>query len=115
MAKPGAVVVSLTEDTMDYETGIAVKLGEGVQALSGFVSGIIVAFYFSWEITLVSLIAVPMMSVGFGIMLASGVGEDGVTGKKAFEAAANIATETLGAMRTVISFGPVCVYGYMHI
>ena len=45
-----------------------------------------------------------MMTISFGILVSSGVGEDGITGAKAFEDASNIASETLSAMRTVISF-----------
>ena len=48
---------------------------------------------------------VPFMAGAFGVMVSSGVGDDGVTGKAAFEGAANVAAETLSVMRTVASFG----------
>ena len=104
-AKPGAVVAAISEDTMDFELGISTKFGEGIQALTGVISGIAVAFYFSWEVTLVCCGAVPIMTIGFVVMMGAGVDEDGVTGKKAFEGASNVAAETLSAMRTVMSFG----------
>ena len=51
------------------EQGISVKLGEGIQACAAVVSGLVVAFYFSWQVSLVCLAAVPLMAFSFGIML----------------------------------------------
>ena len=73
--------------------------------MSALISGLAVAFYFSWQISLVCCAMVPFMAGAFGVMVSSGVGDDGVTGKAAFEGAANVAAETLSVMRTVASFG----------
>jgi len=104
-AKPGAIVASISDDTMDFELGISVKLGEGLQACAAVFSGLAVAFYFSWQVSLICMALVPLMAASFGIMLKSGAEEDGTTGKQAFEQAAEVAQETLSAMRTVKSFG----------
>jgi ABC-type multidrug transport system fused ATPase/permease subunit len=98
----GAIVSAISDDTLDFETGISVKFGEGIQALSTLISGFAVAFYFSWEITLACCATVPLIVLSFGVILANG---EGFKGKDAFEAAASVATETLSAMQTVISFG----------
>ena len=45
------MVAALNEYTMDLEEGLSTKLGEGLQGTCGAISGIIVAFYFSWQIT----------------------------------------------------------------
>jgi len=39
------------------------------------------------------------------MILQSGAGNDGLLGKEAYEAAANIADETLSSMPTIASFG----------
>jgi ATP-binding cassette subfamily B (MDR/TAP) protein 1 len=104
LAQPGQVVSAMSVDTLDFENGISVKFGEGLQAMAGCVSGLAVAFYFSWRVSLVCATMVPVMAAAFGIMLSAGVDEDGVTGKAAFEGAANVASENLSSMRTVASF-----------
>jgi hypothetical protein len=45
------------------------------------------------------------MSFSFYMILQSGAGNDGLLGKEAYEAAANIADETLSSMPTIASFG----------
>ena len=53
---------------------------------------------------LACLVAVPLLALSFYIILQSGAGGDGVLGKEAYEAAANVADETLGSMTTVAAF-----------
>ena len=48
---PGEVVAALAEYTMDFEEGLSIKLGEGLQAVCGGLGGLVVALYFSWQIT----------------------------------------------------------------
>jgi ABC-type multidrug transport system fused ATPase/permease subunit len=50
------------------------------------------------------LVTVPIMGISFYMILQSGAGNDGLLGKEAYEAAANIADETLSSMPTVASF-----------
>jgi len=103
-SKPGELVSNVSDATLDFEEGISVKLGEGLQAIAGLLSGVLVAFYFSWQISLACLVAVPLMGISFHTMLSSGAGSDGVLGKEAYEKSANIADETLSSMQTVVSF-----------
>ena len=107
-SKPGEVVAALAEYTMDLEEGLSIKLGEGIQATLGGLGGLVVALYFSWQITLMCLVAVPVMGFSFYMILQSGAGNDGLLGKEAYEAAANVADETLSSMPTVASFGGEC-------
>jgi len=51
------------------------------------------------------LVTVPIMAVSFYMILQSGAGNDGLLGKEAYEAAANVADETLSSMPTIASFG----------
>jgi len=104
-SKPGEIVAALAEYTMDFEEGLSIKLGEGLQATAGGLGGLVVALYFSWQITLMCLVTVPIMAFSFYMILQSGAGNDGLLGKEAYEAAANIADETLSSMPTVASFG----------
>jgi len=103
-SRPGEVVAALAEYTMDFEEGLSIKLGEGLQASFGGLGGLAVALYFSWQITLMCLVTVPIMGFSFYMILQSGAGNDGLLGKEAYEAAANIADETLSSMPTVASF-----------
>ena len=50
-SKPGEIVAALAEYTMDFEEGLSIKLGEGLQATFGGLGGLAVALYFSWQIT----------------------------------------------------------------
>ncbi len=50
-SKPGEIVAALAEYTMDFEEGLSIKLGEGLQAVCGGLGGLVVALYFSWQIT----------------------------------------------------------------
>ena len=50
-SKPGEIVAALADYTMDFEEGLSIKLGEGLQATFGGLSGLLVALYFSWQIT----------------------------------------------------------------
>ena len=104
-SKPGEIVAALAEYTMDFEEGLSIKLGEGLQATAGGLGGLVVALYFSWQITLMCLVMVPIMAFSFYMILLSGAGNDGLLGKEAYEAAANIADETLSSMPTIASFG----------
>jgi len=58
-SKPGEIVAALAEYTMDFEEGLSIKLGEGLQATFGAVGGLVVALYFSWQIT-VSVVFICM-------------------------------------------------------
>jgi ABC-type multidrug transport system fused ATPase/permease subunit len=53
-SKPGEIVAALAEYTMDFEEGLSIKLGEGLQATFGGLGGLVVALYFSWQITVSS-------------------------------------------------------------
>ena len=50
-SKPGEIVAALAEYTLDFEEGLSIKLGEGIQATCGGLGGLVVALYFSWQIT----------------------------------------------------------------
>ena len=50
-SKPGEIVAALAEYTMDFEEGLSIKLGEGLQVTFGGLGGLVVALYFSWQIT----------------------------------------------------------------
>jgi len=104
-SKPGEIVAALAEYTMDFEEGLSIKLGEGLQATFGGLGGLAVALYFSWQITLMCFVTVPIMAFSFYMILQSGAGNDGLLGKEAYEKAANIADETLSSMPTIASFG----------
>lgn len=53
---------------------------------------------------LACLIMVPFLALSFHMIMASGAGGDGILGKEAYEAAANVAEEALSSMTTVAAF-----------
>lgn len=71
-SKPGEIVAALAEYTMDFEEGLSIKLGEGLQATFGAVGGLVVALYFSWQITVsVVFICIGRKYVSFGTLYIS--------------------------------------------
>mmetsp|Transcript_24355 Transcript_24355/g.55574 ORF Transcript_24355/g.55574 Transcript_24355/m.55574 type:complete len:1263 (-) Transcript_24355:754-4542(-) len=104
LAGPGEVVAALSDYTVDLEEGLSTKLGEFLQGTAGVLGGLSVALYFSWQITVACLFVIPVLGFSFYMVLSSGAGSDGLLGKEAYEAAANVADETLSSMRTVAAF-----------
>ena len=102
-ARAGAIVAAFNDDSEDMREGMAQKLAEGVQGVTALVSSFAVSFYFSWRLTLVILAVSPVFGIGMQILTAYG-SKDALFGKKEYETAGAIAEETLGAMRTVMSF-----------
>lgn len=74
-----------------------------MQAAATILIGIIVSMYYTWEMTLVSLVSVPMVIVAVvleGRVLAEGI----ATIREASNKATTIATEAITNIRTVSAF-----------
>lgn len=75
-----------------------------VQALSTLIVGVLVAFIFSWQLTLVTLVTIPC--VCFSIVLEAKFVESFVMSEKeAIEKASQVAVEAISNIRTVASLG----------
>ncbi|ORY03697.1 ATP-binding cassette sub-family B member 5 [Basidiobolus meristosporus CBS 931.73] len=73
-----------------------------LQALVGLLTGVIIAFVNGWKLTLVVLACVPVLIIASVLQMKSLMGFSGKT-KKAYEQAAQIASESVQNMRTVAS------------
>ena len=102
--KPGEIENLIADGVEDIHMGTGSKLAEALMAGSQFIVGFIVAFYYSWELSLVLLACMPFLGGATALMISTGVA-DGVFGKQAYAEAGSIATETVSSMRTVASFG----------
>lgn len=79
------------------------KLGIFIQCIIIFVSGIIIAFTKNWKLALVGCAVFPPIAIGFGI-LGYIVRKYTNRTSKAYERANSIASEALGAIRTIFAF-----------
>ncbi|TGZ63862.1 hypothetical protein CRM22_006671 [Opisthorchis felineus] len=100
----GSLLVKLSHDTYLIEQGIGTKLGEFVQNVSSFISGIIASFALGWKLTLAACATLPFMVAAFTLF---GVFTRYFAGKqlKAYARAGSIAHQALTAIRTVLAFG----------
>lgn len=83
------------------------RIGALVQATSTIVIGIMMSLYFTWKMTLVSLVAVPLIITAVvleGRVLAAGAD----TVREAADKANTIASEAISNIRTVNAFCKYC-------
>ncbi|MCQ2817147.1 MAG: ATP-binding cassette domain-containing protein [archaeon] len=85
------------------EFGLGEKIGQTLEMIAQFVSGLIISFITSWEITLILLTLSPALAVCFYCILVS-IKRAIVLSRKAYEKAGGIAEEVLYNIKTVVSF-----------
>ena len=101
----GEVAIAINEKVHDVEKALSLKMAELFQSVAQLVLGLVFAFYYSWELTLVVIAMLPLLVVATYCMIKSGLGLEQMLGKKAYDDAGNMAAEAIGSMRTVASFG----------
>ncbi|XP_013099657.2 multidrug resistance protein homolog 49 [Stomoxys calcitrans] len=100
----GALCARLAGDCSNVQGATGARIGVIVQAMSTIMVGVIVAFFYSWNMTLVTLITVPF--VCFSIILEARFTETFVLDEKAsMERASQVAVEAISNIRTVTSLG----------
>ncbi|VDL60664.1 unnamed protein product [Hymenolepis diminuta] len=99
----GGLITKLTENINKIEAGIGEKLGIFIQCIIIFVSGLIIAFTKNWKLALVGCAVFPPIAIGFGVL---GYVVRKYTNRsiKSYERANSIASEALGAIRTIFAF-----------
>lgn len=94
----------MAENIRNIEAGIGTKMGECLQNIIGFLSGLVIAFIVGWKLSFVACAAIPLLTAAFasyGFVIK-------FMGEKEFAAyskAGTLAGEVLYAIRTVVAFG----------
>ena len=101
---PGDMASRLVEDTVAIEDGLGAKLTLGVQGLTTFLAGIILAFTLSWKMSLVLLGFIPVLGGVMAFVSSKLIGSD-KKGADAYADAGEVATEALSNVRTVAAYG----------
>ncbi|KAL4713463.1 hypothetical protein ACJJTC_010448 [Scirpophaga incertulas] len=99
----GALCSRLAADAAAVQGATGTRIGALMQATATIVIGIAVSMYFSWKMTLVSLVSVPMVIAAVvleGRVIAAGADKVRIASHKAN----TIATEAITNIRTVSAF-----------
>jgi len=94
----------MTEDLNKLQEGIGEKLGMLTFYSGTFLFSMVIAFAYGWDLTLVILSMLPLMSV-FGALAAKVQTSFAQKEMEAYGQAGVIAEEVLSAVRTVVAFG----------
>ena len=86
------------------ELGVGEKFGTLVECASTFVTGLIIAFFASWKLTLIILCVSPFLA-GCIIYMVTSMRKSLFLSRKAYETAGGVAEEVLYNIKTVVSFG----------
>ena len=103
--RPGEMTVLLTEGCNDVRNALANKLVEVVQAVAQLALGIVIAFVYSWELSLVMIALMPLMGLAMKFAIEAGTVGDAALGKEEYKEAGSVATEAVASVRTVASLG----------
>ncbi|XP_017766394.1 PREDICTED: multidrug resistance protein homolog 49 isoform X1 [Eufriesea mexicana] len=100
----GALCARLSSDAGAVQGATGTRVGAILQALSTLVLGIGLSMYYTWKMTLVSVVSIPLVlgAVFFEARVMSG---QGLQEKKKMETATRIAIEAISNIRTVASLG----------
>lgn len=100
----GAAAGTITSTANTLQIGISEKLGTGVEFSSTFITAVVVAFYYSWRIALVTLCAVIFIIIVVGIILPF-ILKGTAKHTKAETKAGAVATEAFSAIRMIYACG----------
>ncbi|GJM94219.1 hypothetical protein PR202_ga10847 [Eleusine coracana subsp. coracana] len=99
----GQVVERMAGDTFLIQDAIGEKVGKSIQLLSTFIGGFIIAFVRGWLLALVMLSSIPPIVVA-GAIVSRLMTSLSTRIQAKYGDAGNIVEQTLGAIRTVVSF-----------
>ncbi|XP_053673190.1 multidrug resistance protein homolog 49 isoform X2 [Anopheles nili] len=100
----GALCARLSGDCASVQGATGTRIGSLLQAASTICIGVGISFFYSWNLTLVSIIAIPVTLVS--ITLESRYTQmSGLKEKQSLEGATKLAVEAISNIRTVASLG----------
>ncbi|CAO1947832.1 unnamed protein product [Urochloa humidicola] len=99
----GQVVSRMSGDTVLVQDAIGEKVGKFQQLIATFIGGFVIAFVKGWLLSLVMLASIPPIAIAGGIVskMLSKISSKGQT---SYSDAGNVVEQTLGAIKTVVSF-----------
>ncbi|KAI4343056.1 hypothetical protein MLD38_027602 [Melastoma candidum] len=100
----GEVIGRMSGDTVLIQDAMGEKVGKFVQLVATFAGGFIVAFAKGWLLSLVLLSCIPLIVISGGVMSLI-MSKMSSRGQIAYADAGNVVEQTVGAIRTVVSFG----------
>lgn len=100
----GELTSRVASDVDVIQGGIGDKVGSAVQFLATFVVGFILAFVYSWKLSLVVVAFGPLLGVS-GAMFAKMTADSTQDGLGAYGGAGTVANEVVSLMKTVHAFG----------
>ncbi|CAL4975976.1 unnamed protein product [Urochloa decumbens] len=99
----GQVVERMAGDTFLIQDAIGEKVGKSIQLLSTFIGGFIIAFVKGWLLALVMLSSIPPIAIA-GATVSKLMTRLSTRMQAKYGDAGNVVEQTLGAIRTVVSF-----------
>ena len=100
----GALASSVMEKAMQVQVGIGDDLVQLIERVLQFAMGIACALYFSWQLALVSMAAIPLLAVVIGVANKA-YARATRNSAKLLDEATSTPLEAIGAIRTVHAFG----------
>lgn len=105
----GALTVRLSGDCANVQAATGSRAGSLIQSMSMLMIGFLVSLYYSWNLTLVVAISVPLVMLA--LMIDARYSENSmVAEKEAIQKASNIAVEAISNIRTVAG---LCLENYI--
>uniref|UniRef100_A0ACD5VHV0 Uncharacterized protein n=1 Tax=Avena sativa TaxID=4498 RepID=A0ACD5VHV0_AVESA len=99
----GQIVSRMSGDTALVQDAIGEKVGKFLQLVSTFISGFAVAFFKGWLLSLVMLAFIPPVVFAAGAV-AKVISKISSKGEESYGNAGNVVEQTIGAIKTVVSF-----------
>ncbi|XP_072993178.1 LOW QUALITY PROTEIN: ABC transporter B family member 9-like [Typha latifolia] len=99
----GQVVERMSGDTALIQDAIGEKVGKFVQLVATFIGGFVIAFVRGWLLSLVMLSSIPPIVIAVATMSWL-VSKISTRGQVTYNDAGNIVEQTIGSIRTVVSF-----------
>ncbi|PIA36654.1 hypothetical protein AQUCO_03300102v1 [Aquilegia coerulea] len=99
----GEVVGRMSGDTVLIQDAMGEKVGKFIQLFATFIGGYVIAFIKGWLLTLVMLASIPPLAISGALMFIA-VTKMASRGQAAYSQAAIVVEQTIGSIRTVVSF-----------
>ncbi|KAF6172248.1 hypothetical protein GIB67_024870 [Kingdonia uniflora] len=102
-ANTGEVVGTMSGDAALIQDAMAEKVGKCLQLISSFIGGFTIAFFHGWLLVLVMLCTAPLLVISHAAV-STVLRKNATSGQAAYREAGAIVEQTIGSIRTVVSF-----------